>query len=67
MVHPAGLPVAGLAHAKLVTSYVASGVIEAVRTERAAAMPGVIAVLTAADLGIEDGGTDLLLARRQPG
>src|SRR2546429_8065784 len=50
------LQLAGLVHAKLVTSFVASGAIRAVETGRAARMPGVIAVLTAADLGLEGDG-----------
>jgi len=57
------LRVAGLTHAKLVTSFVASGVIRSVGTEAAAGMPGVLAVLTAADLGLQDDGPDEPLAR----
>jgi CO/xanthine dehydrogenase Mo-binding subunit len=57
------LRLAGLAHVKLVTSFVPSGTIAAIRTEEAAGMPGVVAVLTAADLGLEDDGPDEPLAR----
>src|SRR5262245_51155879 len=57
------LPMLGLAHASLVTSYVPSGAIGAVDAGRALAMPGVIAVLTAADLGLTEEGPDAPLAR----
>ncbi|HXM57932.1 MAG TPA: xanthine dehydrogenase family protein molybdopterin-binding subunit [Candidatus Dormibacteraeota bacterium] len=56
------LPVVGLAHASLVTSYVPSGAIRAVDAERARTMPGVIAVLTAADLRLGEEGPDAPLA-----
>jgi CO/xanthine dehydrogenase Mo-binding subunit len=57
------LRLAGLAHAKLVTSFVASGVVKAIDTERAARLPGVVAVLTADDLGLDGDGPDEPLAR----
>src|SRR5256885_6451819 len=57
------LPLVGLAHASLVTSYVPSGTIQAVDADRALAMPGVVAVLTAGDLGLTEEGPDAPLAR----
>jgi len=57
------LPMLGLAHASLVTSYLPSGNIRAVDAERALAMPGVIAVLTAGDLSLTEEGPDAPLAR----
>src|SRR5436190_2698659 len=56
------LQLAGLVHAKLVTSFVASGVIRAVETERAARTPGLVAVLPAADLALDGDGPDEPLA-----
>ncbi|HEY8643827.1 MAG TPA: hypothetical protein VIO84_13800, partial [Candidatus Dormibacteraeota bacterium] len=44
----------GLAHVKLVLSYVASGNLTAIRTQAAAAAPGVIAVVTGEDLGLTE-------------
>jgi CO/xanthine dehydrogenase Mo-binding subunit len=55
------MPLPGLVHAKLVPSYVPSATIRAVRTDAAAAVPGVVRVLTGADLGLE-GGPDAPLA-----
>ncbi len=49
----ADLPLDGRLHAVFVRSDVAHGTISAIHVEEAAAMPGVVAVLTAADLGVE--------------
>jgi CO/xanthine dehydrogenase Mo-binding subunit len=57
------LPMAGLAHASLVISLVPSGAIRSVDVERARAMPGVIDVVTADDLGLAEEGPDAPLAR----
>jgi CO/xanthine dehydrogenase Mo-binding subunit len=43
-------PVVGLLHARLVMAHEAHAMISAIRTEAAAEIPGVVAVLTAADL-----------------
>src|SRR5258706_8133336 len=48
------MPLPGLVHAKLLTSYVARGAIRGIRFDVALTMPGVIAVLTANDLGLDD-------------
>jgi CO/xanthine dehydrogenase Mo-binding subunit len=56
------LPMVGLAHASLVTSYVPSGAITAVDAGPALGMAGVVAVVTAGDLGLADGGPDAPLA-----
>ncbi|HEY4026899.1 MAG TPA: xanthine dehydrogenase family protein molybdopterin-binding subunit [Candidatus Dormibacteraeota bacterium] len=56
------LPMVGLAHASLVTSYLPSGAITAVDAGQALAVPGVIAVVTAGDLGLADVGPDVPLA-----
>ena len=49
------LPVHGLLHARLVLAAEAHGRIERIDRESALAVPGVVAVLTAADLPIVDG------------
>jgi CO/xanthine dehydrogenase Mo-binding subunit len=55
---------AGLTHARLVLSYIASGSIGAIHTEAAARVPGVLAVVTAADLGLDGADSpELPLAR----
>jgi CO/xanthine dehydrogenase Mo-binding subunit len=46
------MAVAGLLHARLVLSHEAHALITAIRTDAAVALPGVVAVLTAADLPI---------------
>jgi CO/xanthine dehydrogenase Mo-binding subunit len=56
------LPMVGLAHASLVTSYVPSGVVREVNARAALAMPGVRSVVTAADLGLGEEGPDAPLA-----
>ena len=48
----ADLPVPGLLHARLVVAHESHASIVAIRTEAAAAIPGVVAVMTAADLPI---------------
>ena len=48
--YAADLPVPGLLHARLVLAHEAHATIAAIRTQRARALPGVVAVLTAADL-----------------
>jgi CO/xanthine dehydrogenase Mo-binding subunit len=48
----ADAPVAGLLHARLVLAHEAHARITAIRTDAARALPGVVAVLTAADLPI---------------
>src|SRR5262245_33002901 len=55
-------PQLGLAHVGLVTSIVPSGDVRAVDVSRALAMPGVIAVVTARDLGLSEDGPDAILA-----
>lgn len=55
-------PVLGLAHASLVTSFVPNGAIRSIDASRALAVPGVVAVLTAADLGSTEVGPDAPLA-----
>src|SRR2546421_3961119 len=55
----------GLAHVQLVLSYVASGSLAAMRTEAAAGAPGVIAVVTGADLGLTDDHPDQPMAARR--
>ncbi|MBV8989467.1 MAG: xanthine dehydrogenase family protein [Solirubrobacterales bacterium] len=45
-------PVPGLLHARLVLAHEAHAMISAIRTDAAVALPGVVAVLTAADLPI---------------
>ena len=56
------MPLAGLAHAKLVLSYAASAMVRAIEADAAAALPGVLAVLTGAELGLEKDGPDAPLA-----
>src|SRR5262249_34007366 len=51
-------PRLGLAHASLVTSYLPSAEIRSVDAARALELPGVLAVLTAADLGLTEEGPD---------
>src|SRR5262249_18612768 len=55
----------GLVHARLVLSYVTSGSIGAIRVEEALRVPGVVAVVTADDLGLEGDAPDLPPARRR--
>ena len=55
----------GLAHVKLVLSYVASGNLTAIRTQAAAAAPGVIAVVTGEDLGLTEDHPDQPMAARR--
>ena len=50
--YAADLPIPGLTHARLVTSLYAHARIVRIDTEAARAMPGVIAVITAADLPV---------------
>jgi CO/xanthine dehydrogenase Mo-binding subunit len=57
------MPLAGLAHAKLVLSYSASARVRGIQSEAAVALPGVLAVLTGAQLGLEVDGPDAPLAR----
>lgn len=57
------MALAGLAHARLVLSYVASGSIRAIHVEGALRVPGVVAVVTAHDLGLEEDGPEHPLAR----
>jgi CO/xanthine dehydrogenase Mo-binding subunit len=52
----------GLAHVGLVTSYLPSAEIRSVDASRALALPGVLAVLTAADLDLTEEGPDAPLA-----
>jgi CO/xanthine dehydrogenase Mo-binding subunit len=59
------MPLARLAHARLVLSYVASGSIAAIRAEAAARMPGVVGVVTGEDLGLEGDNPELPMARRR--
>ena len=59
------LPVAGITHARLVTSYVANGSIRSVDSAAAGRMPGVLAVLTGADLDAGPDGPDAPLARER--
>ena len=61
-------PVAGLLHARLVLAHEAHALITAIGTEAATAIPGVVAVLTAADLHLATGGKGRLyepLAREE--
>src|SRR5438067_12295222 len=48
------MELSGLLHAKLVLSYAASAEIASVRAEAARALPGVVAVVTGADLGLTE-------------
>jgi CO/xanthine dehydrogenase Mo-binding subunit len=57
------MPLAGMAHAKLVLSYSASARVRGIQIEAALALPGVLAVLTGAQLGLEMDGPDAPLAR----
>lgn len=59
------LPLWGLVHAKLILSHVPSGAIRTIRTDDAASVPGVVAVVTASDLGLEADGPDQPLALRR--
>jgi CO/xanthine dehydrogenase Mo-binding subunit len=52
----ADAPVVGLLHARLVLSHQAHATISAIRTDAALALPGVVAVLTAADLPLRASG-----------
>jgi CO/xanthine dehydrogenase Mo-binding subunit len=52
----ADLPVPGLLHARLVLSHEAHALIRAIRAKAALELPGVVAVLTAADLPVVGGG-----------
>ncbi len=66
--YAADAPVAGLLHARLVLSHEAHASIAAIRTDAALAHPGVVAVLTAAELPIAGTGTGRLyepLAREE--
>jgi CO/xanthine dehydrogenase Mo-binding subunit len=56
------MPLVGLAHAKLVLSYTASARIRGIESGAAAALPGVLAVLTGAQLGLRNDGPDAPLA-----
>lgn len=56
------MDVAGLAHVKLVLSYVACGNLVAVHTEAAAQAPGVLAIVTGADLGLTEDHPDQPMA-----
>lgn len=56
--YAADQPVPGLLHARLVLSYQAHALIERIDAEPALALPGVVAVLTAADLPIVASGLD---------
>ncbi|HEX6348831.1 MAG TPA: xanthine dehydrogenase family protein molybdopterin-binding subunit [Candidatus Dormibacteraeota bacterium] len=56
------MELAGLLHAKLVLSYVASARIAAVRADAARAVPGVVAVVTGADLGLSEDHPDQPMA-----
>jgi CO/xanthine dehydrogenase Mo-binding subunit len=61
-------PVAGLVHGRLVLAHEAHALITAISTETAMAIPGVVAVLTAADLPLAATGTGRLyepLAREE--
>src|SRR5215467_6756703 len=55
-------PMPGLTHVGLVTSYVPSADIRSVDAARALEVPGVVAVLTAGDLGLVEEGPDAPLA-----
>jgi len=59
------MTLAGLAHARLVLSYVASGSVAAIHAEEALRVPGVLAVVRADDLGLGDDSPELPLARRR--
>jgi CO/xanthine dehydrogenase Mo-binding subunit len=64
----ADIPVPGLLHARLVLAHEAHATITAIGTEEAAALPGVVAVLTAADLPLASTGPGRLhepLAREE--
>ena len=64
----ADAPVPGLLHARLVLAHEAHALITAIRTDAALALPGVVAVLTAADLplvGTGPGRTNEPLAREE--
>jgi CO/xanthine dehydrogenase Mo-binding subunit len=54
-----------LAHIKLVLSYIASGNLAAIRTTAAAAVPGVLAVVIGADLGLTEDHPDQPMAARR--
>jgi CO/xanthine dehydrogenase Mo-binding subunit len=59
------MPLAALAHVKLVLSYSASARLRAVETETAASLPGVLGVFTGEQLGLEEDGPDLPIALRR--
>jgi len=64
----ADIPVPGLLHARLVLAHEAHATIKAIQTDAAAALPGVVAVLTARDLPIVGSGPGRLyepLAREE--
>ena len=57
------MPLAGMAHVRLVLSYAASGSIRSLDSRAALAIPGVVAVLTGPDLGLQEDRPDAPLAR----
>jgi len=59
------MALARLAHARLIFSFIASGSIRAIHAEEALRVAGVVSVVTAQDLGLEDGGPQLPLARNR--
>src|SRR5437763_11558656 len=59
------MELSGLLHAKLVLSYAASADIASVRAEAARALPGVVAVVTGADLGLTEDHPDQPMAARR--
>ena len=59
------MELSGLLHAKLVLSYAASAEIASVRAEAARALPGVVAVVTGADLGLTEDHPDQPMAARR--
>ena len=59
------MALAGLLHARLVLSYVASASVRAIHAEHAARLPGVVAVVAAQDLGVDYDDPELPLARKR--
>lgn len=59
------MELSGLLHAKPVLSYAASAQVTAVRIESALAVPGVVAVVTGADLGLTEDHPDQPMAARR--
>ena len=59
------MALAGLLHARLVLSYVASASVRAIHAEHAAQLPGVVAVVAAHDLGVDSDDPELPLARKR--